>query len=55
VPYFDIEFHGNYFDTLTYLRYLETLPWCVIWDDLLYQVVNYPEADVKVRLHIEHA
>lgn len=49
---FDIELRGDYFSTLAYMQKLEALPWRLYWDTLDYQVVNYPQATIKIQLHI---
>lgn len=48
---FEIEFSGGYLETLDYLEALETLPWQFFWDAVSYQVVDYPNSKVQLRLH----
>lgn len=48
---FDIVFSGSYLATLRYLEALEALPWRFFWDSVNYQVVEYPESTVHLRLH----
>jgi MSHA biogenesis protein MshJ len=48
---FEIEFDGDYFATLRYLRALERLPWQFAWDSIDYEVVEYPRSAVRLRLH----
>lgn len=48
---FDIEFSGNYLATLRYLEALERLPWRFFWDSVDYEVIDYPESIVRLRLH----
>lgn len=43
---------GNYFAVLAYLQKVEQLQWRVFWDQLDYQVTQYPIARVIVKLHI---
>jgi MSHA biogenesis protein MshJ len=50
-----LEFQSNYFDTIAYLKQLENLPWCLSWDSLEYNVINYPNAAVTIKLHIVKA
>ncbi|MDR3477047.1 MAG: type II secretion system protein GspM [Gammaproteobacteria bacterium] len=50
-----LEFQSDYFDTIAYLKQLENLPWCLSWDSLEYNVVNYPNATVIIKLHIVKA
>jgi MSHA biogenesis protein MshJ len=45
------EFQGSYFDVIKYLEQLEKLPLPVYWDNLEYKVVEYPKADVQVKVH----
>lgn len=48
---FAIEFSGGYMATLRYLRALEALPWRFFWDSVDYEVVDYPQSVVRLRLH----
>ena len=48
---FDIEFSGNYLATLRYLEALEDLPWQFFWDSVDYEVIDYPQSVVRLRLH----
>jgi len=47
-----IDFQGSYFSTIDFLSYLESLSWHFYWDSLEYKVLNYPEAEVTLRLHV---
>jgi len=47
----ELQLQGDYFETLSYLRALEELPWQVIWDQLEYQVDGYPQASVRLRIN----
>ncbi|MCB1773199.1 MAG: hypothetical protein KDI88_06245 [Gammaproteobacteria bacterium] len=48
---FEIDFDGDYFATLRYLRALEQLPWQFAWDSIDYEVIEYPRSAVRLRLH----
>jgi len=48
---FDIVFSGSYLATLRYLESLEALPWRFFWDSVDYEVFDYPESTVRLRLH----
>lgn len=48
---FDIAFSGGYLATLRYLQALEALPWHFFWDSVDYEVIEYPESTVRLRLH----
>jgi hypothetical protein len=48
----EITFTSDYFDTIAYLDQLEKLPWCLSWDSLEYNVINYPVAKIVVNFHI---
>lgn len=41
---------GGYFEVVDYLRALEQLPWRFYWEQLAYQVEDYP--DGRVDLHV---
>jgi len=47
----ELEFSGSYLETLNYLHKLEKLPWNFYWDDILFDVVNYPSSRVIIRVH----
>ncbi|HEC19491.1 MAG TPA: hypothetical protein ENI97_09115 [Gammaproteobacteria bacterium] len=46
-----IVFEGDYFKTLKYLRALEAMPWRLYWDNVEYQVLEYPKARVAITVH----
>ena len=46
-----IVFEGDYFKTLAYLRALEAMPWRLYWDNVEYQVSDYPKARVAITVH----
>lgn len=48
---FDLEFTGSYLTTLRYLETLESLPWRFFWDSVEYEVLDYPQSIVRLRLH----
>jgi MSHA biogenesis protein MshJ len=48
---FEIDFDGDFFATLRYLRTLERLPWQFAWDSIDYEVIEYPRSTVRLRLH----
>lgn len=48
---FEIEFEGDYFSTLNYLKVLQALPWRFFWDRLEYEVKSHPAALIRLRLH----
>jgi hypothetical protein len=52
---YQLIFHSDYLDTLSYLEQLEKLPWCLSWDSLEYKTLEYPDAEVTVNLHIVSA
>jgi MSHA biogenesis protein MshJ len=47
-----IRFHGDYFNTLRFLEKIESLPWVVLPDDILYSVTTYPQAEVTLRINL---
>lgn len=47
----EIEFKGNYSSTLSYLQKLEALPWRFYWDEVSYEVLEYPKAQITVKIH----
>lgn len=46
-----LQFSGNYLATLKYLKTLEAMPWNFIWDSIEYQVKNYPQAEITLRVY----
>ena len=48
---FEITFSGGYLPTLRYLQALEALPWEFFWDSVNYEVIDYPNSIVRLRLH----
>jgi len=47
-----IEFYSDFFGTLDYLSRLEKLPWHIYWDSVEYTVIQYPKADVKIKIYV---
>ncbi|KPJ93428.1 MAG: hypothetical protein AMJ53_07265 [Gammaproteobacteria bacterium SG8_11] len=47
----EIVFQGDYSSTLSYLRKLEQLPWKFYWEEVVYEVLDYPKAQIMVRIH----
>ena len=41
-----IELEGRFDDVVSFLESLEELPWSLFWDQLHYQVTDYPNAQV---------
>lgn len=48
---FILEFEGDYFAVLKYLKTLETLDTAFFWDAVEYEVLEYPSARIRMRLH----
>ena len=48
---FIIEFEGDYFATLEYLRALEMLPRKFFWEGVTFRVETYPRAKVRLQLY----
>lgn len=46
-----IEFDGNFFSTLDYLKKLEELEWNFFWDKIEFEVSEYPDATVILTLY----
>ncbi len=42
---------GQYFDVFHYLEVLESLPWRFYWDNIDYQVKEYPVAEVTLHVY----
>jgi MSHA biogenesis protein MshJ len=47
----EIEFQGDYASTLSYLQKIEALPWRFYWDEVGYEVLQYPKAQITVKIH----
>lgn len=46
----EIQFSGDFFSTLNYMRKLEKLPWGFYWGRVDFKVKNYPQAKASIRL-----
>lgn len=46
-----VTFTGKYFDVYHYLEALESLPWQFYWDNIDYQVKEYPVAEVTLHIY----
>lgn len=46
-----IEFQGDYFSTLKYLRFLEEISGSFFWDSISFQQLEWPRAQVSLRIH----
>jgi len=47
----EMEFTGSFLATLDYLKQLEQLSWNFYWDDVQFDVVDYPRSKVIIRVH----
>ena len=48
---FELVLDGSYFHTIDYLQRIEKLPWRIFWDQLMYKVTKYPDAQITIRVH----
>lgn len=48
---FVLRLSGSYMSTIGYFEQLSNLPWRFYWDDLHYQVDNYPDATITLEVH----
>ncbi|MBL4827212.1 MAG: hypothetical protein JKY66_05790 [Spongiibacteraceae bacterium] len=48
---FVLRLQGSYPATIAYFEKLSALPWRFYWDDLLYQVTQYPQATITLEIH----
>lgn len=46
----EIQFSGDFFSTLDYMRKLEKLPWGFYWGEVDFKVKKYPQAKASIRL-----
>lgn len=46
-----VEFEGDYFSAVRYLKSLEAMPWRFYWDGIEYEVLKYPRARVAITVH----
>lgn len=47
-----IEFQNNYFNTIRYLRSLESISSRLYWDSMEYKVLQYPNAAITIKFHV---
>ncbi|MCW9050896.1 MAG: hypothetical protein OQJ91_01050 [Motiliproteus sp.] len=47
----EVVINGGFFDVLNYLKSLEQLPKGFFWDAVDYQVTEYPQAQVSIKVH----
>lgn len=48
---FVLEFQGNYMAAIKYFQRLDQLPWRFQWDELRYQVEQYPKSIITLEVH----
>jgi len=46
-----VSLEGTYFDVIAYLIALEKLPWKIYWEEIDYQVKQYPMASVTIEVY----
>lgn len=46
-----IEFEGDYFNTLRYLRFLEDISGSFFWDSVSFEQTDWPKAIVTLKIH----
>lgn len=46
-----LELEGSFNQTLAYLRALETLPWQFRWDEVEITMLDYPRANIVIKVH----
>lgn len=46
-----VTFEGDFNSTLNYLQALESMPWRFYWDNVEYQVLDFPVARVVITVH----
>ncbi|PCH60671.1 MAG: hypothetical protein COC19_05640 [SAR86 cluster bacterium] len=47
----EIEFEGDYFSTLRYLRFLENIEASFFWDSIHFTQLEWPKANVVLKIH----
>jgi MSHA biogenesis protein MshJ len=45
-----IEFEGSYMSTLEFLKQIESLEWGFFWENIAYEVIDYPTGRVAITL-----
>lgn len=48
---FVLQLQGSYMSTIAYFNNLEKLPWQFYWDNLHYEVNDYPNATITLEVH----
>ena len=46
-----IEFEGDFFNTLKYLRFLEDITGSFFWDSISFRQLNWPNAHITLEIH----
>ena len=46
-----IELVASYFNTKQFLERLEQLPWKILWDEMSYEVTDYPNAKIIITIY----
>jgi MSHA biogenesis protein MshJ len=46
-----LEFEGDFFTTLKYLRFLEEITRSFFWDTISFRVAEWPSARVTLQIH----
>lgn len=46
-----VALEGKYFDVVSYLTALESLPWKIYWQGIDYEVLTYPKAKVLIEVY----
>ena len=48
-----VEMHleGDYFETIRYLKALEDLSWSLIWSNVEYEVIEFPNAKIRIKIN----
>ncbi|MEX2470096.1 MAG: hypothetical protein WD396_10100 [Pseudohongiellaceae bacterium] len=46
-----LEFQGDFFDTLRYLHYLESMTGSFFWDSITFSRLDWPQARVSLQIH----
>lgn len=47
----EMEIEGEFFEIADFLAQTEQLPWRIFWDSLTYEVLDFPRARAKLRVH----
>lgn len=47
----ELDVAGDYFEVLSFLERLESLPWRFYWDRLDYEVSGYPMGEIRLRVY----